>query len=364
MRLRATLKLGAVALAANVVGLSAALALDQSLPAYRAVTGISGQIRTVGSDTLGHEVAQWAEAFKGFYSDVKFEIQASGSATAPPALLEGASQFGPMSRPMAAEEAAAFEQKYGYKVSSFRVAVDALAIYVNKENPIPCLTVQELNRIFSSTRRTSGGGDIKTWGDAGLTGEWAAKPISLYGRNSISGTYEFFRENTLFSGEYKGEVKQQTGSEAVVQGVANDRFAIGYSGVGYKTDGVRTVPLALYPGGTCHDTSAAATLSGKYPIARYLYVYINKNPNQPLDPLRSEFIKYVLSKDGQTQTENGGFYPITNEIRETELKKFGISKILRATLAALAMTASVQAAEITGQRPQLRAASRFSRQAN
>jgi phosphate transport system substrate-binding protein len=276
---------------------------------------------------LGHEITLWAKAFKGLYPDVKIEIEASGSATAPPALLEGASQFGPMSRPMTAEEAEAFEKKYGYKASSFRVAVDALAIYVNKDNPVQCLAVQQLNRIFSSTRRTAGGGDIKTWGEVGLTGEWATKPISLYGRNSISGTYEYFRDVALFNGDYKADVKQQPGSEAVVQGVASDRFAIGYSGIGYKTDGVRTIPLALYSGGPCYDTSAEATLSGKYPFARYLRIYLNKKPTQPLDPLRAEFIKYILSKDGQTQTEKGGFYPITNEIREEELKKFGISTI-------------------------------------
>jgi phosphate transport system substrate-binding protein len=321
------LKLGVALVAANMIAASAAIALDQSLPAYHAVGGISGQIKSVGSDTLGHEMALWAKAFKELYPDAQIKVEATGSATAPAALLEGVSQFGPMSRPMTADELSAFEKKYGYPVSSFRVAVDALAIYVNKENPIQCLTVQQLNRVFSSTRRTAGGGNIKTWGDAGLTGEWAIKPISLYGRNSISGTYEFFRENTLFDGEYKEEVKQQPGSEAVVQAVAGDKFAIGYSGIGYKTDGVRAVPLALYAGGTCHDTSAEATLSGKYPIARYLYVYINKKPNQSLDPLRAEFIKYILSKDGQTQTEKGGFYPITNEIRESELKKFGISTV-------------------------------------
>ena len=160
-----------------------------------------------------------------------------------------------------------------------------------------------------------------------MTGEWATKPISLYGRNSISGTYEYFRDVALFNGDYKADVKQQPGSEAVVQGVASDRFAIGYSGIGYKTDGVRTIPLALYSGGPCYDTSAEATLSGKYPFARYLRIYLNKKPTQPLDPLRAEFIKYILSKDGQTQTEKGGFYPITNEIREEELKKFGISTI-------------------------------------
>ena len=259
------LMLGVAVLAANVIAVPAAIALDQSLPAYQAVTGISGQIKSVGSDTLGHEITLWAKAFKGLYPDVKIEIEASGSATAPPALLEGASQFGPMSRPMTAKEAEAFEKKYGYKASSFHVAVDALAIYVNKDNPVQCLAVQQLNRIFSSTR--------------------------------------------------------------VVQGVASDRFAIGYSGIGYKTDGVRTIPLALYSGGPCYDTSAEATLSGKYPFTRYLRIYLNKKPTQPLDPLRAEFIKYILSKDGQTQTEKGGFYPITNEIREEELKRFGISTV-------------------------------------
>lgn len=200
------LMLGVAALAANVIAVPAAIALDQSLPAYQAVTGISGQIKSVGSDTLGHEITLWAKAFKGLYPDVKIEIEASGSATAPPVLLEGASQFGPMSRPMTAEEAEAFEKKYGYKASSFRVAVDALAIYVNKDNPVQCLAVQQLNRIFSSTRRTAGGADIKTWGEVGLTGEWATKPISLYGRNSISGTYEYFRDVALFNGAYKADV--------------------------------------------------------------------------------------------------------------------------------------------------------------
>ncbi len=228
---------------------------------------------------------------------------------------------------MTAEEIDAFEKKYGYKASGFRVAVDALAVYVHKDNPIQCLTLQQLNRIFSSTYKVAGGGNIKTWGDVGLTGEWAAMPISLYGRNSISGTYEFFREIALNDGDYKDEVKQQPGSEAVVHGVASDRSAIGYSGLDYKTNDVRAVPLASYNGGKCYDTSAEATYSGNYPIARYLYVYLNKKPNEQLDTLRSEFIKYILSKDGQTQTEMAGDYPITNAIREEDLKRLGISTL-------------------------------------
>ncbi len=317
--------LSAVALAVNVVVATSAIALDQSLPAYRPVSGLSGSIKSVGSDTLGHEMTLWAKAFGSLYPDVKLHIEAAGSATAPGALLEGASQFGPMSRPMTAEESAAFEAKYGYKLSRFRVAVDALAVYVNKDNPIPCLTLPQVSGIFSSNRKAPGSVNIRTWGDLGLTGDWAGRPIALYSRNTLSGTYEYFRETALYGGDYKPGIKLLPGSEAVVQSVAGDKFAIGYSGIGYKTDGVRTVPLASYYGGTCYDAAAEPTLSGKYPIARYLYVYVNKKPAQALDPLRAEFIKYILSKDGQEQTEKGGFYSITNEIREQELTKLGIS---------------------------------------
>ncbi len=321
------LRIFGAAMIANVLAISTAFALDSNLPAYQTTSGISGQIKSVGSDTLSHEMALWAKGFMERYPDVRIEIDAKGSATAPPALLEGASQFAPMSRPMTAGEVNAFETKYGYKPSGFRVAMDALAIYVNKDNPIACLALPQLNQIFSSTRKVTGGDGIKTWGQLGLSGEWAAKPIALYGRNSISGTYEFFREMVLYSGEYKQELKQQPGSEAVVQNVADDKYAIGYSGLGFKTDGVRTVPLSSSLGGDCYDTSADATLSGKYPIARYLYVYLNKKPGETLDPLRSEFVKYILSKEGQTQAEGGGFYSITNDIREQDLKKLGIAAL-------------------------------------
>jgi phosphate transport system substrate-binding protein len=321
------LRLITTVLAANLAATTAAIALDASLPAYQTVSGISGEIKSVGSDTLNNEMALWAKGFESLYPDVKIEIEGKGSATAPPALLEGASQFGPMSRPMTAEELTAFEKKYGYKPAHFRVAADALAIYVNKDNPILCLTLQQLDQIFSSTRKGSGSRSINTWGDAGMTGEWATKPISLYGRNSISGTYEFFKQTVLYGGDYKEDVKQQPGSAEVVQGVANDKFAIGYSGLGYKTEGVRTVPLAANYGRQCYDTTAEATYSGKYPIARYLYIYLNKAPDEPLDPLRAEFIKYILSKDGQTLTEKGGYFPISNEIRENDLDALGIAAV-------------------------------------
>ena len=312
---------------AHLLAMPSAVALDQTLPRYQTVGGIAGQLKSVGSDTLNNEMELWAKAFGERYADVKIIIEGKGSATAPPALLDGISQFGPMSRLMTAAESEAFEKKFGYKVSSLAVAVDALAVYVNKDNPIRCLTMEQVDRIFSSTRKGSGGKSIDTWGDLGLTGEWATKPISIYGRNDISGTYEFFREIALYDGDYKPAVKQQVGSEAVVGNIASDKFAIGYSGIGYKTDGVRAVPLAIFAGRECYDTSPEATYSGKYPIARYLYIYFNKKPKEQIDPLRGEFIKYILSKDGQTLVEKGGFYPITNELRENELKRLGLSSL-------------------------------------
>jgi phosphate transport system substrate-binding protein len=250
----------AVAIATATALTSTAIAFDSSLPSYQPVTGLSGQLKFVGSDTLSSEMEGWAKEFMALYSDVKVLVEAKGSATAPPALLQGRSQLGPMSRFMTNDEADAFAKKYGYKATGVRVAVDALAVYVNKDNPIRCLTLQRVDQIFSSTRKVSGGRTIKTWGDAGLTGDWATKPISLFGRDTISGTYEFFRRAVLYGGDYKNEVKLEPGSEAVVEEVADDKYGIGYSGIGFKTDGVRPVPLAAFDGRPCIDATEAATL--------------------------------------------------------------------------------------------------------
>ncbi len=313
-----------IAASMMMAGVAAAVDLDRALPSYKAASGISGQVKSIGSDTLNNEMTLWAEGFKAIYPNVKIEIEGKGSSTAPPALVEGTSQFGPMSRPMKAKEVEAFEKKYGYKPTPFRVAVDALAVYVNKDNPIKCLSLQQVDAIFSKGRKGGYSKDIATWGDVGMTGEWAAKPISLYGRNSASGTYGYFKEVALFDGDYKDTVKEQPGSSTVVQGVASDKFAIGYSGIGYRTADVRPVPISAKEGATCYDTSPDSAYSGNYPIARFLYIYINKNPNQPLDPLRGEFVKYALSKEGQTETIKGGYYPITNELRVEDLKTLGL----------------------------------------
>lgn len=300
-----------------------AVELDPKLADYKAVSGVSGNVKSIGSDTLNNLMSLWSEGFRSQYPSVKIEIEGKGSSTAPPALIEGTAQFGPMSREMKAKEIEAFEQKFGYKPARIRTAVDSLAVFVHKDNPIECLTLQQLDAVFSKTRKGGAAKDVLTWGDLGLKGAWADKPISLYGRNSASGTYGYFKEVALFGGDYKDTVKEQPGSSAVVQGVASDKYGMGYSGVGYKTADVRIVPLAVKEG-ACFDATAENAYSGDYPLARFLYVYLNKNPNEKMDPLRAEFIKYIFSRQGQQVVIKDGFYPVSRAMADEDLQTLGI----------------------------------------
>ena len=302
-------KLAVVAVFASGASLALAQAakLDENLPDYQPVSGISGKLTSMGSDTLNNLMTYWAEDFQKLYPNVKIEVEGKGSSTAPPALIAGTAQLGPMSRKMKAEEIDAFEKKYGYKPRMVAVAIDALAVYVNKDNPIKSLTLTQVDSIFSATRKR-GGQNVTTWGQLGLTGEWANKPLSLYGRNSASGTYGFFKEIGLKNGDYKGSVKEQPGSASVVQGVEKELGGVGYSGIGYKTSGVRPVPISD-KGGPVEATQDNAE-SFKYPISRYLYVYINVNPASGPDPIVREFVRFVLSKNGQDDTIKDGYFPL------------------------------------------------------
>jgi phosphate transport system substrate-binding protein len=295
--------------------------LDPGLKPYEAVSGVSGNISSIGSDTLNNLMTLWAETFYKFYPNVKIQIEGKGSTTAPPALISGTAQLGPMSRPMKSTEIDEFEKRFGYKPTAVRVAVDALAVFVNKDNPLTCLPIEQVDAVFSKSRRAGYKEDVKTWGQLGLTGDWATRPLSLYGRNSASGTYGFFKEVALKNGDYKDEVKEQPGSASVVQGVTVDRYAIGYSGIGYATPGVRAVPLAPKAGGTCYEASVNNAYSGDFPLARFLYVYINKAPGKPLDPLTREFVKLVASKEGQEVVVKDGYFPIPASIAQEEATK-------------------------------------------
>ncbi len=285
--------------------------IDPALPAYKAISGVSGNLNSIGSDTLNNLMTLWAEGFKKAYPNVNVQIEGKGSSTAPPALIEGTAQLGPMSRLMKAEEIDAFEKKYGYKPTEVKVAIDALAVFVQKDNPLKGATMKQVDAIFSKTRK-KGGEDISDWGQLGLDA-WKGRAISLFGRNSASGTYGFFQEHALSKGDFKPTVKEQPGSSAVVQGIGADPYAIGYSGIGYKTSGVRALPIAG-DDGKFYDANYANALDGNYPLARFLVVYVNKKPGQPLDKLTLEFLKFVLAKEGQTIVEKDGYFPMPAEV--------------------------------------------------
>lgn len=316
LTLAALLALPAASVASDLV--------DPALKPYKPVSGVSGNLKSVGSDTMNNEMTLWAEGFLKHYPNVQIEIEGKGSSTAPPALVSGTSHFGPMSREMKGKEIDAFEKKYGYKPTGLATSIDMLAVYVNKDNPIECMTLQQVDAVFSKTRRGGHDKDIRTWGELGLSGEWASRPISLYGRNSASGTYGYYKKNALFGGDYKDEVKEQPGSSSVVQGVASEKGGIGYSGIGYMTADVRAVPLASTPGGKCVGAVPANAYTGEYPLARFLYNYVNKKPGVALDPLRREFVKYIFSKDGQEDVVKDGYYPVTNVIAQEQLQSVGI----------------------------------------
>jgi phosphate transport system substrate-binding protein len=319
-------RFGMAAIASVVMMASAARAdepikLDPNLPSYAKVSGVSGNLNSIGSDTLNNLMTLWAEGFRKQYPNVKIQIEGKGSSTAPPALIEGTAQVGPMSRQMKGTEIDAFERKFRYKPTAFPVAIDALAVYVNKDNSIQGLTMPQVDAIFSKSRRWGYKENIQKWGQAGVDGSVASEPISIYGRNSASGTYGFFKEHALKNGDFKDEVKEQPGSASVVQGVSEDRAGIGYSGIGYLTSGVRALPLAEKEGGAFKEATQENAMEGSYPLWRHLYLYVNKAPNKPLDPMVKEFLKFVYSREGQQVVVKDGFFPLSAAMVQKETKK-------------------------------------------
>ena len=296
--------------------------VDDRLLDYSKTSGVAGNLSSVGSDTLNNLMTLWAESFRKEYPSVNTQIEGKGSSTAPPALIEGVSQLGPMSRKMKRKEVNSFENKYGFKPTAIGVALDSLAVFVNKDNPIAALSLEEVDAIFSNTRK-GGHPDVTTWDQLGLSGYWTNRAISLYGRNSASGTYGYFKSNALFKGDFKSTVKEQPGSASVVLGVTEELEGIGYSGIGYQTSGVRTLPLSKKKGEKAYEPNYANVLSGKYPLARMLYVYVAKEPGKPLPKRTLEYLKFVLSKQGQEIVVKDGYLPLPGEVVKKQLDLLG-----------------------------------------
>ena len=311
--------LGALMVMLVAVAFGQTVKVDPAISAYSPTSGVSGQLDSIGSDTLNNLMTLWSEGFRRVYPNVVVQVEGKGSSTAPPALAEGIAQLGPMSRPMKAEELEAFEARFGFQPTPIAVALDALAVYVHKDNPVEGLSLAQVDAIFSKTFN-GGLSPISTWGQVGLGGSWGNLPISLYGRNSASGTYGFFKTVALFKGDFNNRVKEQPGSASVVLGITEDRSGIGYSGIGYRTSGVAMVPLRRGESGPYYDPSYENVLSGNYPLGRLLLVYVAKAPGEPLEPVVEEFLRFVLSREGQEVVVKDGYLPLPSAIVEQQLQ--------------------------------------------
>lgn len=309
------LALGAVLVSSQI---ARAADLDPDLPRYESTTGVSGLVRSIGSDTMNNIMAGWEEAFTKLYPAVKVEVQGKGSSTAPPALIEGQAQFGPMSRQMKPSESDAFKDAFGYEPTLLRTGIDCLAVFVNKDCPLDEITMDDIADIFGAS------GPEMTWGDLGVDDpEWARQPISLYGRNSASGTYGYFKKIALAGDDFKETVKEQPGSSGVVGAIGEEKFAMGYSGIGYTTPNVKALRVSI-DGDFSFEPNGENASTGEYPLARFLYVYINKDPREALDPLRAEFVRMIFSRTGQEVVQRYNYFPISASIAEQELERVGL----------------------------------------
>ncbi|MDN3614176.1 PstS family phosphate ABC transporter substrate-binding protein [Vibrio gallaecicus] len=293
------------------------------LVTYKKVPGISGNLLSVGSDTLAGMTTLWIEEFKSYYPNVNAQIQASGSATAPPALTEKTAQLGPMSRPMRLSEIENFEREHGYKPTALKVAIDAIGLFVHRDNPIDGLNFRQIDAIFSETLRCGSTRSITNWEELGVEQNWAKRRFQLFGRNSVSGTYGYFKKNALCGGDFKNRVNEQPGSASVVQSVASSINGIGYSGIGYRVAGVKLIPIAQY-GDKYVNATRDSILNGEYPLSRFLFVYVNKHPEKPLSPVEREFLRFIYSKQGQELVEKDGYLAIPPEFAKQELMKVGL----------------------------------------
>lgn len=316
-----------IAIAASLVATLAPVAgahaqgselLDPELPTYRPAQGVAGSLKSVGSDTMNNLMTFWAELLQKQYPGVSIEITGKGSSTAPPALTEGQASFGPMSRQMKSKEIDAFESAWGYKPTLLRTGIDCLAVYVHKDCPLESITGEQVRLVFSVD------GPDMTWGDLGVEDPaYKFQRVVLYGRNSASGTYGYFKQQALGDSDYKPDVKEQPGSSSVVQAVGADRFSMGYSGLGFRTQEVK--PLRIIDDyGDEIAPNAESAFDGSYPFARFLYVYINKDPNRPLDPLREEFVRLIFSREGQEAVLKDGYFPINAAIARQQLEELGL----------------------------------------
>ncbi len=272
--------------------------VDPALRGYQRTSGVSGTIKAVGSDTMNNLMTLWAEGFKRSYPNVRAEIEGKGSSTAPPALIAGTSTFGPMSRDMKTSEIEAFETRHGYK-PTVAPGGDRHAgrVRPSRQSDQSAIASSARRDVFVAAQRGGIARDPHL-GRSGADRRMAESAHQLIWSQCGLRPYAYFKENSLFGGDYRDKVIELPGSSAVVQAIATDKYGIGYSGIGFATAGVRAVPLAVSDDAPAVLPRAQFALTGEYPLARFLWLAVNYKPGSRLDPLRQEFIRYVYSSGG------------------------------------------------------------------
>ncbi|MCA9287079.1 MAG: PstS family phosphate ABC transporter substrate-binding protein [Phycisphaerales bacterium] len=302
----------------GATGGETAVTVDPDLPTYVAAGAVSGSLKSVGSDTMNNLMAAWGSSFGEFYPAATIAVEGAGSSTAPPALIQSQAQFGPMSRAMRQSEIDAFRDQFGYEPTALKAAIDCLAVYVHRDCPLESITIPQIKAVF-------GGGTPLTWGDLGVDDPaWAEQPIALYGRNEASGTYGFFKEVALGGADYRETVRVQGGSSGVVQAVGTDPFSMGYSGIGYRTANVRPLAIARDEDGQAVPPTSEHALDGSYPLARFLFVYVNYDRRAQLQPAIAEFVRLIFSRQGQEGVVKDGYFPVPADIAREQLTSVGL----------------------------------------
>lgn len=297
---------------------------------YQASNGLSGKVTIAGSDTMRPLVMRLAAEFGRLHPDVRFTVEGGGSSAAVREFVMGTSQqrradkarsghagagrvsLVASSRPFTSGEIRAFASQHGHEPIGIPIAIDAVVLYVNPENPIQGLTLEQVAAIFSDSESKSGS-KIKTWGELGLKGAWDNRKIRLYGRDKKSGTREFFEGHVLRGRPADTDILEQAGSATEILAIARDPNAIGYAGAGFQTNLVRLVPLAQKDGEPFVTPTIEQVKHGAYPLTRYLYLYVEKEPKAGLDPIIKEFLAFINSANGQTIVAKAGSYQLADE---------------------------------------------------
>jgi phosphate transport system substrate-binding protein len=294
------------------------IVLDAGLPTYSRASSLAGTVNSVGSSTLSNLLFRWSTDFKQLYPNVEINIVGGGSDSAPAALMAGTADLAPMSRPMNATEIAAFKTKFGYEPTRVTVALDAIAMYVNKNNPLKQISLKQIDAIFSSTYKR-GSAPIKTWDQLGLVGgQWQSAKIETKSPSRTQGIYGLFRELALDGGDFRFDLKPEPVASSIVQGVGADEKAMGFASYFYASARARALAVAKTDEGPFVLPTQDGVLSGAYPLSRMLYIYVNKPANGALPAVARELLRFVCTEPGQAVVARDGNYPLSAALATKE----------------------------------------------